>query len=61
MNLTPNFIVEAVRKEQWEKARMWGALDCFECGCCSYTCPAYIKHVAYVREAKARISSLKKG
>jgi len=61
MYLMPNFIVEAVQKEQWEKAELWGALDCFECGCCSYTCPAYIPHVDYVRKAKARITSLKKG
>jgi electron transport complex protein RnfC len=39
---------------------MWGALDCFECGCCSFTCPAYIPHVDYVRKAKAEIAALKK-
>lgn len=60
MYLMPNFIVDAVQKEQWEKAELWGALDCFECGCCSYTCPAYIPHVSYVRKAKASIAGLKK-
>ena len=60
MFLMPNFIVDAVKKEEWGKAEMWGALDCFECGCCSYTCPAYIPHVEYVRKAKAEISALKK-
>ncbi|HEY5526894.1 MAG TPA: electron transport complex subunit RsxC [Candidatus Anoxymicrobiaceae bacterium] len=60
MYLMPNFIVDAVAKEEWEKAELWGALDCFECGCCSFTCPAYIPHVEYVRQAKARIAALKK-
>ena len=60
MYLMPNYIVEAVQKEDWAKAELWGAMDCFECGCCSYTCPAYIPHVQYVRKAKAEIAALKK-
>jgi electron transport complex protein RnfC len=60
MNLAPNYIVQSTRRGQWDKAEMWGALDCFECGCCSYECPAYIPHVQYVRKAKARIAALKK-
>ncbi len=60
MTLMPNFIVDSVQKEEWEKAELWGAVDCFECGCCSFTCPAYIPHVDYVRKAKAEIAALKK-
>jgi electron transport complex protein RnfC len=60
MDLMPNYIVEAVQKEDWRKAELWGAIDCFECGCCSYTCPAYIPHVTYVRKAKAEIAAMKK-
>ncbi|MBC7230428.1 MAG: electron transport complex subunit RsxC [Actinobacteria bacterium] len=60
MFLQPNFIVQAVKREEWDRAEMWGALDCFECGCCSFTCPAYIPHVSYVRKAKADIAALKK-
>jgi H+/Na+-translocating ferredoxin:NAD+ oxidoreductase subunit C len=60
MDLMPNYIVDAAQNEDWLKAEMWGALDCFECGCCSYTCPAYIPHVSYVRKAKAEIAALKK-
>jgi electron transport complex protein RnfC len=60
MFLMPNYIVEATKKEDWEKAELWGALDCFECGVCSFTCPAYIPHVQYVRKAKAEIGALKK-
>lgn len=60
MSLSPNYIVQSTRRGQWDRAEMWGALDCFECGCCSYECPAYIPHVQYVRKAKARIAALKK-
>jgi len=59
MSVMPNFIVEAVQNGDWEKAELWGALDCFECGCCTFTCPAYIPHVEYVRKAKAEIATLK--
>ncbi len=60
MFLMPNFIVQSVKKGQWDRAEMWGALDCFECGCCSFTCPAYIPHVDYVRRAKTEIAALKR-
>ncbi|MBC7247186.1 MAG: electron transport complex subunit RsxC [Actinobacteria bacterium] len=60
MFLLPNFIAQSVKKGQWDKAEMWGALDCFECGCCSFSCPAYIPHVDYVRKAKAEITALKR-
>jgi electron transport complex protein RnfC len=60
MYLMPNYIADAAKDEDWAKTEMWGALDCFECGCCSYTCPAYIPHVKYVRQAKAEIAALKK-
>ncbi len=60
MFLMPNFIATATRRSQWDSAEMWGALDCFECGCCSFSCPAYIPHVQYVRKAKAEIAALKK-
>jgi electron transport complex protein RnfC len=60
MFLMPNFIVQATRRSQWDQAEMWGALDCFECGCCSFACPAYIPHVQYVRKAKAEIAAAKK-
>jgi electron transport complex protein RnfC len=60
MYLMPNYIADAAIREDWAKAEMYGALDCFECGCCSYTCPAYIPHVSYVRQAKAEIEALKR-
>lgn len=60
MFLMPNFIVKHTKRGQYDMAKRFGAQDCFECGCCAYTCPAKIQHVAYVRRAKAEIAAADK-
>jgi Na+-translocating ferredoxin:NAD+ oxidoreductase subunit C len=60
MFLMPNFIVKHAKRGQWDLADKYGARDCFECGCCSYVCPAHIQHVAYVRKSKAEIAAASK-
>jgi Na+-translocating ferredoxin:NAD+ oxidoreductase subunit C len=60
MFLMPNFIVKYSRRGKWDLANKYGARDCFECGCCSFECPAKIPHVAYVRKAKAEIAAAEK-
>lgn len=60
MFLTPNYIVKHAKRGQWDLADKFGARDCFECGCCSYVCPASIPHVGYVRQAKAEIAAAEK-
>ena len=58
--LMPNFIVKHTKRGQYDKANVYGAQDCFECGCCAYVCPSRISHVAYVRKAKAEIAAAEK-
>jgi len=53
----PNFIAKYARRGKWELADKYGARDCFECGCCSYVCPAKIPHIAYVRKTKAELAA----
>ena len=60
MFLMPNFIVKHAKRGQWDLAEKYGAKDCFECGCCSFVCPARIKHVAYVRKSKAELAAAAK-
>jgi electron transport complex protein RnfC len=60
MFLMPNMIVKHVKRAEYDKADLYGARDCFECGCCSFVCPSRIPHVAYVRIAKAEIAAAKK-
>ncbi len=60
MFLTPNMIAKEARLGKWDLADKYGARDCFECGCCSYVCPARIPHVGYVRKAKAELAAAAK-
>jgi electron transport complex protein RnfC len=60
MFLTPNLIAKNALLGKWELADKYGARDCFECGACSYVCPARIPHVGYVRKAKAELAAAAK-
>jgi len=60
MFLMPNFIVKQAKRGRWNLTEKYGANDCFECGCCSYVCPARIRHIAYVRKAKAELAAAAK-
>jgi electron transport complex protein RnfC len=43
-----------------EEAEAWGILDCVECGCCQYICPAKIPLVHWIRLGKSKIISGKR-
>ncbi len=60
MNLLPNFIGAASEKNDMGLAEKYGAMDCFECGCCTYTCPARRPLVQWIRIAKGAIAESKK-
>jgi electron transport complex protein RnfC len=52
--LTPVLINEALEAGDFDEAVRTGLLDCIECGCCSYVCPARIKLVQRFRVGKQR-------
>ena len=54
--LMPCMINLAAEKELWEHAGSYGALDCVECGCCSYVCPANRYLVQSIKRAKLALS-----
>lgn len=60
MALMPNFIGSASEKNKIELAEKYGAMDCFECGCCTYTCPAKRPLVQWIRIAKGEIGARRK-
>jgi len=60
MNLMPNFIGTASEKNAMDLAEKYGAMDCFECGCCTYTCPAKRPLVQWIRIAKGAIAASKR-
>ncbi len=60
MHLMPNFIGSASEMENMDLAEKYGAMDCFECGCCTYTCPANRPLVQWIKIAKGDIAARRK-
>ena len=52
MFLYPNYIGMYGELGQYEMAKKWGAMDCFECGICAYVCPSNRPIVDFVRQSK---------
>lgn len=59
MNLMPMYIDLYTRKADYATAKKYGALNCIECGCCAFTCPAKRPIVQSVRLCKNKIRELK--
>jgi len=60
MNLLPTTIAAYARRDLLAEAEAYRAMDCIECGCCSYICPATIPLVQAVRYGKAAILAKKR-
>jgi electron transport complex protein RnfC len=56
MGLLPQRIRALAKSAEWEQAKSEGVLDCMECGCCSYVCPARQSIVHYVKLAKKMLA-----
>ncbi|MCX7703968.1 MAG: electron transport complex subunit RsxC [Planctomycetota bacterium] len=55
IGLVPSAISIAGEAQDWDTAERENVLDCIECGCCTYVCPAKRQIVQYVKQAKAVI------
>lgn len=55
MLLHPIFLAQYSEKGMWEQAEAIGALDCRECGACSFVCPAYRPLTQRIRLVKSDI------
>lgn len=55
MNLMPLFISMYALNDDFDNAEKYHALDCIECGCCSYICPCKRPLVESIRQAKREI------
>ncbi len=60
MGLTPTQLMKYVKYDQLSLGETWGLLDCVECGCCQFICPAKIPLVHWIRLGKAQIARLKR-
>lgn len=51
----PTVIASYARIDLVAEAEEVGAMDCIECGCCAYSCPASIPLVQAIRYGKGSI------
>jgi electron transport complex protein RnfC len=54
MGLSPNEIGIYVEAGRAEDTSQFGLFECFECGCCAFTCPAKRPLVQFIRLAKMK-------
>lgn len=60
VNLQPVLISQAFRENNLALAEKLGALQCIDCGGCSYVCPSKIHLLADIKQAKKEIMGRKK-
>jgi electron transport complex protein RnfC len=56
MRLLPTEIMKNIKAKNYEEAEKLFVADCMECGSCTYTCPAKIPLVQYIKEGKSVLS-----
>lgn len=54
MNLVPVLIARNSKVGNYQAAKEHHAMDCFECGCCAYSCPSKIPLVQLIKDAKSK-------
>lgn len=60
MHLVPTKIDAYARRSRWDEAEQLGALNCMECGVCTYICPAKRELTQGCRMAKSAITAKRK-
>lgn len=60
MNLMPQRLRLLVDSQKWAEADSLGAMDCMECGCCSFACPAHLPLVQGIKLGKRMIAAERK-
>ncbi len=58
MQLMPGILSVQIENESFDLAEHWHVLDCMECGCCAYVCPAGRPLVQHLRRAKTDVLAL---
>lgn len=58
MGLRPYLISTLSRLSDWDGAEAQGVMNCIECGCCSYSCPASRPILDYIRLGKTTVGGI---
>jgi electron transport complex protein RnfC len=59
MMLQPSLLGLFIEKGHYEDARDYNVMDCFECGSCTFVCPANRPMVQWVKRAKRELAKKK--
>lgn len=57
MFLEPTLLYKGFKKADWDAVEANHVLDCIECGSCSYSCPAKIPLVQYIKQGKEIVAA----
>ncbi len=55
MRLSPALIVRELKAGNLDKAKAFGLMDCIECGCCAFVCPAKVNLIQRIRLGKGLV------
>ena len=58
MGLEPYLLSKSAKKKNWDVLEQNRITDCIECGCCQFTCPAYLPLLDYVRLGKQTVMGI---
>ena len=58
MGLAPFLLQSLARHGMTEELEANAVQDCIECGCCLYSCPAYIPLLDIIRIAKGQVMGI---
>jgi len=59
MKLQPSYIGLYIEKGHYQDAKDYNLMDCFECGSCTFVCPANRPMVQWVKKAKKELAKKK--
>ena len=60
MHLMPSYLAMFSMQYKLDMAEQFDIMSCVECGSCSYSCPAHVPIVQYIRATKAKITDRKR-
>jgi electron transport complex protein RnfC len=52
LSLNPTYLFKLIEHDRYKEAQEEGLLDCKECGCCGYSCPAHLPLVQGMKLGK---------
>ena len=58
VGLEPYLLQRMSQLEMWEDCEKHDVMDCIDCGCCVFACPAHRRLLDGIRPAKAKVGAI---